>query len=42
MQKVKGVWVFDSGGGPMDPDIVRKTLNKVRKERERKVLGSYR
>jgi len=42
MRKVKGVWVFDSGGGAMDPDMVRKTLNKVRRERERKVLGSYR
>jgi AbrB family looped-hinge helix DNA binding protein len=42
MRKVKGVWVFDSGGGPISAEVVRRTLNKVRRDRERKILGSYR
>ena len=39
MRKVKGVWVFDSGGGPMSADVPRKTLDKIRRERERKWAG---
>ncbi len=41
MFKEKGVWVFDSGQ-PLSEQTVRKTIRKVRVERERKILGNYR
>jgi AbrB family looped-hinge helix DNA binding protein len=39
MKKVHGVWVLHTGGGPISPAMVRRTLNKIRRERERKVPG---
>ena len=42
MRKVKGVWVFDSGGGRMDASVSRKTLDKIRREREKRWVGSLR
>jgi AbrB family looped-hinge helix DNA binding protein len=39
MRKVHGVWVLHTGGGPISPALVRRTLNKIRRERERKALG---
>ena len=42
MRKVKGVWVFDSGGPPVEAGIFKKALHRVRKERERKILGGMR
>lgn len=37
----QGVWVFNSGV-PMDADVVRKTIFKVRNERDRHNLGKLR
>jgi AbrB family looped-hinge helix DNA binding protein len=39
MRKVHGVWVLHTGGGPISPALVRRTINKIRRERERKALG---
>jgi AbrB family looped-hinge helix DNA binding protein len=39
MRKVHGVWVLHTGGGPISPALVRRTLDKIRRERERKSLG---
>jgi AbrB family looped-hinge helix DNA binding protein len=41
MYKEHGVWVFDSGQ-PLAADVVRKTIRRVRNERERKILGKPR
>jgi hypothetical protein len=37
----QGVWVFNSGV-PLDADVVRKTILKVRRERDRHNLGKLR
>ena len=41
MYKKRGVWVFDSGE-PLPPDVVEKTLRRVRAERDRRNLGKMR
>jgi AbrB family looped-hinge helix DNA binding protein len=41
MRKEHGVWVFDSGK-PLAADVVRKTMRRVRTERENRVLGKAR
>jgi AbrB family looped-hinge helix DNA binding protein len=41
MKKEHGVWVFDAGV-PMDSEVPKKVLQKIRRERDRKVLGNYR
>ncbi|HZQ19546.1 MAG TPA: AbrB/MazE/SpoVT family DNA-binding domain-containing protein [Terriglobales bacterium] len=38
MKKEHGVWVFDSSI-PMGPELPRKVLDKIRRERARKALG---
>ncbi|HEY7352147.1 MAG TPA: AbrB/MazE/SpoVT family DNA-binding domain-containing protein [Terriglobales bacterium] len=40
MKKVRGVWVFHSGH-PMAPELAKKAVEKVRRERDRKVLGIH-
>jgi AbrB family looped-hinge helix DNA binding protein len=40
MRKIHGVWVFDAGAA-MDADLPKKTLNKIRRERDRKSLGLH-
>jgi len=39
MYKKEGVWVFH-GGAPLAPDAVAKTIQKVRRERDRQILGT--
>lgn len=41
MRKEHGVWVFDSGR-PLSAEVVRKTIEQVRRERERSILGKHR
>ena len=42
MVKERGVWVFHAGTGtPVTAEIVKKTVNRIRRERERKVLGRH-
>ena len=41
MRKEQGVWVFDSGT-PLSGEMVRKTVERVRRERERSILGKQR
>jgi AbrB family looped-hinge helix DNA binding protein len=41
MRKEHGVWVFDSGQ-PLSADVVRKTIRRLRSERENKILGKTR
>ena len=41
MRKEQGVWVFDSGQ-PLSAEVVRKTIQRVRRERERSTLGKHR
>jgi hypothetical protein len=41
MKKERGVWVFHGGGKPLTVEAVNKTVNKIRRERERKALGQY-
>jgi AbrB family looped-hinge helix DNA binding protein len=38
MYKKQGVWVFRAGA-PLKASVVRETIRRVRKERERAVLG---
>ena len=40
MRREQGVWVFDSGQ-PLSADVVRKTIQRVRRERERSILGKH-
>jgi AbrB family looped-hinge helix DNA binding protein len=41
MYKKQGVWVFHSGV-PLTQDVVEKTVRRVRRERERQVMGKAR
>ncbi len=41
MRMEHGVWVFHTGH-PLGPDVVRKTIRRIRRERERKILGKFR
>ena len=41
MYKKQGVWVL-RGGAPPAPDVVEKTLQRVRREREHQILGKHR
>jgi AbrB family looped-hinge helix DNA binding protein len=41
MYKKQGVWVFDSGV-PLTQDTVNKTVRRVRRERERQIMGKVR
>ena len=42
MMKEQGVWVFHAGTGTsVTAETVKKTVNRIRRERERKVLGRY-
>jgi AbrB family looped-hinge helix DNA binding protein len=41
MYKKHGVWVLH-GGSPMAPDVVERTTQRVRRERERQILGKSR
>ncbi len=41
MRKKQGGWVFDSGK-PLAADVVRKTIVRVRDERDRRSLGKFR
>lgn len=41
MYKKHGVWVFH-GGAPLAADAVEKTVRRVRRERQRQVLGESR
>jgi len=38
LRKKRGIWVFRSGE-PLSEETVRKTLEKVRREREKQILG---
>ena len=38
MYKKQGVWVLH-GGAPLSHDVVERTIRRVRRERERQVLG---
>lgn len=38
MYKKHGVWVLNSGT-PLRPDVVEKTIQRLRRERERHILG---
>jgi AbrB family looped-hinge helix DNA binding protein len=42
MRKKHGVWVIMGSGEPLPANIVRKTLDKVRREREKQILGKWR
>jgi len=41
MYKKQGVWVFNSGV-PLTLDAVNKTVRRVRRERERQIMGKVR
>ena len=42
MLKERGVWVFHAGTGThVTAEAVKKTVNRVRRERDRKALGQY-
>lgn len=41
MYKKHGVWVIH-GDAPLAPDVVEKTIQRVRRERERHILGKSR
>ena len=41
MKKERGVWVFHAGGKPLTVETVNRTVNRIRRERERKALGQY-
>lgn len=41
MYKKHGVWVLH-GEAPLPPDVVEKTIQRVRRERERQILGKSR
>ena len=41
MRKERGVWVLH-GGASLPADVVEKTIQKVRRERERQILGKRR
>jgi len=41
MRKKHGVWVLH-GGAPISPETVRRTIERVRTERERRILGTFR
>jgi len=41
MYKKHGVWVLH-GGAPLAPDVVEKTIQRVRREREQQILGKSR
>jgi len=41
MYKKQGVWVFNSGV-PLTLDVVNKTVRRVRRERERQIMGKVR
>jgi hypothetical protein len=41
MYKKDGLWVFHTGA-PLSQDVVEETLRRVRKERERAILGKQR
>ena len=41
MRKKQGVWVYDSGV-PLDANVVKETIEKIRKERELRFLGKRR
>jgi len=41
MYKKHGVWILH-GGEPLAPDAVEKTMQRVRRERERRILGKPR
>jgi AbrB family looped-hinge helix DNA binding protein len=38
MRKQRGVWVFDSGQ-PLSEETVRQTTQRLRSQRDRKVIG---
>jgi AbrB family looped-hinge helix DNA binding protein len=40
MKKEHGIWVFHAGK-PLTVETVNKTVNKIRRERNRKALGRY-
>ena len=40
MRKKHGVWVLH-GDAPISAETVRRTLERVRTERERKILGNF-
>ena len=40
MYKKQGIWVFRTG--PLKASVVDETIRKVRKERERQILGTKR
>jgi AbrB family looped-hinge helix DNA binding protein len=39
--KKDGAWVFH-GGAPLSPNVVEETTRRVRRERERAILGKHR
>lgn len=41
MRREHGVWVLH-GGTPLPADVIEKTTQKVRRERERQILGKRR
>lgn len=41
MYKKQGVWVFHSGV-PLTQDVVERTVRRVRRERERQIMGKPR
>lgn len=41
MRKKQGVWVLH-GGAPLAANVVEETIRRVRRERERRILGKLR
>jgi AbrB family looped-hinge helix DNA binding protein len=42
MRRKRGVWVVMDSGKPLPANMVRETLDKVRQEREKQILGKWR
>lgn len=40
MKKEQGIWVFHSGQ-PISAETVNRTIRRVRREREKKILGRF-
>ncbi len=42
MRRKRGVWVVADSGEPLPANIVAETIRRVRREREKQVLGKWR
>ncbi|MGB9030161.1 MAG: AbrB/MazE/SpoVT family DNA-binding domain-containing protein [Acidobacteriaceae bacterium] len=39
MFRKNGMWVIDTGGGPLTSEMVNETIHRIREERARRILG---